>query len=149
MPAGAKGMVPGFKQRSIRAQVCGANGQAVLGSVAEPLPEVKLSQDSEMPRSRCVLVPYHCCNKLPQPWWLKRTQTHYLTDLEARVQNQSHRTTGKVSAGLVPSGGPRGASVSLLLWGGGVGNGCCPYSLSHGPTSHGLSSLLPSSHQLL
>lgn len=49
---------------------------------------------------RCTLLSYGYCNKAPQTWLLKTTQTCYLTVLEVKVLNGSQEVKIKVSRGL-------------------------------------------------
>lgn len=53
-------------------------------------------------------ISYCCCNKLPQTSWLKATQIYYLIALRVRSPKWVPWVAIKVSAGLVPPGGPRG-----------------------------------------
>ena len=52
---------------------------------------------------------------MSQTWWLKTTQIHFLTVLEARSPNQSHWAKVKVPTGPVLPGGSMGESVSGLF----------------------------------
>ena len=89
------------------------------------------------------------CNRATQTWF-KTTRTYYYSSQDPYVRrNQFHKSKVRVSAGLVPSRGSRGESISLPF----PASRVCLNSLTRGPFLHpqsiSLQPLILSSHLLL